>query len=168
MEPAIAFDCRNMFQVIPPCGGIQGGRGRCCCRSVCFKSYPLAGVFSKLSSCASAGTSFQVIPPCGGILGNNTAITAISIQFQVIPPCGGIPACYPAISANSYTSFKSYPLAGVFCQNALADPRKKSFKSYPLAGVFHGGAVRNEYPRVSSHTPLRGYSSIQPSIPFFL
>ena len=97
-----------------PLRGYSGGRGRCFCRSVCFKSYPLAGVFSKLSSCASAGTSFQVIPPCGGILGNNTAITAISIQFQVIPPCGGIPACYPAISANSYTSFKSYPLAGVF------------------------------------------------------
>ena len=78
-----------MFQVIPPCGGIQVAEGAAfvdlCVSSHtplrgysrnsagggthfgCFKSYPLAGVFGYWIRQYTVDGMFQVIPPCGGI-----------------------------------------------------------------------------------------------------
>ena len=105
---------------------------------------------------------FQVIPPCGGIPSISAASSIKLGGFQVIPPCGGILPILWLIS-NGYRSFKSYPLAGVFLKKVIKIiPEPPSFKSYPLAGVFVYLRRRLGAVRVSSHTPLRGYSGEQP------
>ena len=95
-----------------PLRGYSGGRGRCFCRSVCFKSYPLAGVFRAFRDAllcrqvsshtplrgysrnsAGGGTHFGCFKsyPLAGVFGYWIRQYTVDGMFQVIPPCGGIP-----------------------------------------------------------------------------
>ena len=101
----------NSFQVIPPCGGIRS-RTRPRPRGLCFKSYPLAGVFVKKDFLSLVSNSFKSYPlagvflyflqpcvnnqcfksyPLAGVFPNPYTVLSSRLLFQVIPPCGGIP-----------------------------------------------------------------------------
>ena len=126
----------QMFQVIPPCGGIPHCRQKHHATKLGFKSYPLAGVFLILKCKSMLRPQFQVIPPCGGILGSN-GNWYIGSEVSSHTPLRGYSA-YSDSLRFVISSFKSYPLAGVFLYKRIA----KSSKIIT----------------VSSHTPLRGYS----------
>ena len=151
---ALSVSKSTVFQVIPPCGGILFQFLLYKNRLVCFKSYPLAGVFSITTSsmaCVKSVSShtplrgyswvgdysdkngeFQVIPPCGGIQ-NRIRKTIIIVMFQVIPPCGGI-RVQLRFRCQNLPCFKSYPLAGVFDTPAFAWPRPLWFQVIPPCG----------------------------------
>ena len=147
------------FQVIPPCGGIRRRRrGYCVGRTVSshtplrgyswrpsprgwgqwsFKSYPLAGVFSITNKSGKFQLRVSSHTPLRGYSTVLPPDVFDTRWFQVIPPCGGIPHGFCRLMTA--TSFKSYPLAGVFRSLPRTPGNQKRFKSYPLAGVFDIG-----------------------------
>ncbi len=80
-------------------------------------------------------------------------------------PLAGVFCLLDIFVITPLISFKSYPLAGVF---GIPTPSVHSlcrFKSYPLAGVFPPWMSLSAPPmQVSSHTPLRGYSTEIPPL----
>ena len=80
----------QMFQVIPPCGGIQGDGSRLVLIVVCFKSYPLAGVFIIGLYSYDPTIFVSSHTPLRGYSNRYGPGYGLAQWFQVIPPCGGI------------------------------------------------------------------------------
>ena len=144
------------FQVIPPCGGILA-HVSALQLSLRFKSYPLAGVFDPITLRMGTAIEFPVIPPCGGSPAPN-AVEWINILVSSHTPLRGYSSWYSCGQSRSLC-FKSYPLAGVFAAEIEAVIGGVEFQVIPpCGGIQILKTLQKRLDKVSSHTPLRGYS----------
>ena len=79
----------NMFQVMPPQGGIRNAYLFRLWRGHRFKSCPRKGASLSVADSPSK-SMFQVMPPQGGISVNPATKFCCGLMFQVMPPQGGI------------------------------------------------------------------------------
>ena len=171
---------RSPFQVIPPCGGIRHRRLSRVYTRICFKSYPLAGVFRNTRR---QGRVSELVSSHTPLRGYSMRLKDqdLSAKFQVIPPCGGILISFKksskSLRVSSHTPLRGYstaslctasstrwfqvipPCGGIPAAASYSVRRICGFQVIPPCGgilITITAIIRISI--VSSHTPLRGYS----------
>ena len=125
----------EVFQVIPPCGGIRV-IVKDVLQAVSFKSYPLAGVFRTPTEEQIGAWAVSSHTPLRGY-------SRVTLQFQRIH-----------IRVSSHT-----PLRGSSPSTTEVGLANEVSSHTPLRGYSFSCAFGVKIYRVSSHTPLRGYSA---------
>ena len=146
-----------MFQVIPPCGGILNGGRKSLHLSTVSSHTPLRGYSCHLAGRHRRPHSFKSYPLAGVFL-LIVGRLFILICFKSYPLAGVFPGVYGW--EEVIICFKSYPLAGVFSVEEPVERGKYLFQVIPPCGGILSLRTANKIAlRVSSHTPLRGYSA---------